>query len=336
MHSDSPPEPISAPYDATPPGWRGAVVAIGNFDGVHSGHRAVLARARAEADALGSRLIMLTFDPHPRAFFAPGKPFFSLTPGPLKAAVAKACGVDGTIVVPFDRDLSLMSADDFVSHILVGHLDVRHAVAGHDFHFGHGRQGTPEFLQAAGARQGFGVTIVEEFGDETGPVSSTRIREKLSHGDIRGANELLGWRWSAAGTVIHGDKRGRVLGYPTANMALDPGCELQHGIYAVRFVTADGHVHGGAASFGRRPTFDNGRILLETFLFDFSGDLYDQRALVSLVDYVRPELRFERIEDLVTQMDADSLQCRATLQNDRPNAIDKGIYALWPRAAKAD
>jgi len=325
--------PVLARFDALPAAWRGAAVAIGNFDGVHTGHRAVLAAAKAEAERASEPLVMLTFEPHPRTFFQPDNPVFRLTDETVKAAVAAACGVDGVLVLPFDAALSAMSADDFVSRILIDRLAIRHAVTGYDFHFGHRRQGTPDFLKKAGDDRGFGVTIVAEHGDEGGAVSSSRIRDRLAEGDIAEANRMLGWAWSVCGEILHGEKRGRDLGYPTANMALDPACRLRHGIYAVRFTRAGGTVHDGVASFGRRPTFDNGRPLLETHIFDFDGDLYGETALVTVLGWIRPEAKFESVDELVEQMHGDSAEARACLDASPASAADRAVRDGWFRIA---
>ena len=319
-----------ARFDAVPAAWRGAVVAIGNFDGVHSGHQAVLKAAEAEAEHLGVRCIVLTFEPHPRTFFAPAKPVFRLTPANIKAALISALGFDGTLVMIFDSDVAGMEAEEFVTKIQLEKLAVRHAVTGYDFHFGHNRRGTPKFLQESGLMHGFGVTVVAEHGDEGGAVSSSRIRQALGEGDIVHANSLLGWSWSVSGDIVHGDKRGRDLGYPTANMALSPDTALRHGIYAVRFVRASGEVHDGVANFGRRPTFDNGRPLLETFVFDFNGDLYGETAMVSPIGWIRPEQAFASPEALVAQMDRDSAAARALLAETPPTPLDRKLVEIWP------
>ena len=319
-----------ARFDAVPAAWRGAVVAIGNFDGVHSGHQAVLKAAEAEADHLGVRCIVLTFEPHPRTFFAPAKPVFRLTPATIKAALIAALDLNGTLVMTFDGDVAGMEAENFVTGILLEKLAARHVITGYDFHFGHNRRGTPKFLQESGLMHGFGVTVVAEHGDEGGAVSSSRIRQALGEGDIVHANSLLGWSWSVSGDVVHGDKRGRDLGYPTANMALSPYTALRHGIYAVRFIRASGEVHNGVASFGRRPTFDNGRPLLETFLFDFKGDLYGEAALVSLIGWIRPEETFASPRALIAQMDCDSATARALLTETPPTPLDRKVVEIWP------
>ena len=322
------PGPRLAERESLPKAWRSAVVAIGNFDGVHRGHQAVLGAARRLAEEAGAKALLLTFEPHPRAFFS-GRPFFRLTPAPLKRAVATALGMDGTLVLGFGAELAALSAEAFVRRVLVERLSISAAVTGFDFQFGHKRQGTPEFLARAGEEHGFGVTVVEALSEGGGPVSSTRIRAALAAGDVAVANELLGWTWGVDGQVIAGERRGRELGYPTANMALDPATDLAHGIYAVRFARRDGAVRDGVASYGRRPTFDNGRPLLETFLFDFSGDLYGETALVSLVGFIRPEERFSSAAALVAQMEQDSLDARAMLERSPTRELDRRIYAAW-------
>ncbi|ADZ71864.1 bifunctional riboflavin kinase/FAD synthetase [Polymorphum gilvum] len=313
---------------AFPAHLRGGVVAIGNFDGVHRGHRAVLDEAAAVARATGEPVYAMTFEPHPRTVFNPSRPVFRLTPAPIKAAVMEAFGLDGLLVVPFTHDFAGMEAADFVRGILIDTLRIRHAVTGYDFHFGKARAGTPDYLRNAGRDHGFGVNIVEAENDEGGEViSSSRIRAALADGDLVLANALLGYRWFVEGTVEHGEKRGRDLGYPTANLRLAPECTLRHGIYAVQ-VQVDGQRHEGVASFGRRPMFDNGAPLLETFLFDFAGDLYGRTMRVSFVSFLRPEARFDGIEALIAQMDRDSDEARAALASARPlSALDLALGA---------
>jgi len=317
-----------ATLDDLPATWRGAVVAIGNFDGVHNGHRAVLAAALREAEHLQSPTLMLTFEPHPRAFFS-GRPLFRLTPAPLKSALAKALGFDGVLVLPFDRALADQSPEDFVKRTLVERLGIRAAVTGYDFHFGKARRGTPKFLAEQGVLHGFSVTIVEAEKEGGEAVSATRIRAALAKGDVAAANRLLGWHFAVASPIVHGDKRGRDLGYPTANMVLDHATELAHGIYAVRFLGRDGVLRDGVASYGRRPTFGGGEPVLETFIFDFSGDLYGEEALVSFQDHIRPERRFESAAALVTKMDEDSIDARAILERTQAGELDRRLYAVW-------
>ncbi|MEZ5841536.1 MAG: bifunctional riboflavin kinase/FAD synthetase [Hyphomicrobiales bacterium] len=311
---------------AVPAGLRGAVVAIGNFDGVHRGHQAVLDVAREEAARHGVPALALTFEPHPRTLFRPEAPVFRLTPPDVKAEVMDALGLDGIVVVPFDREFASRSADDFIGDVLIGALGMRHAVTGHDFHFGRDRQGSPSFLKAAGADRDFGVTVVSAFSDEGGAlVSSSRVRAALEAGDIALANGLLGYHWFVRATVRHGDKRGRTLGFPTANMALGADCRLRHGIYAVT-LRHDGKVWQGVASYGRRPTFDDGAPLLEVFVFDFSGDLYGATVEVALHGHIRDELKFDSVDALVARMHRDSDEARAMLAAARPlSALDLSI-----------
>lgn len=302
-----------ADLDAFPAALEHGVVAIGNFDGVHRGHRAVLDIALSVAREAGAPAYALTFEPHPRSVFNPDRPVFRLTPAEMKARVLAATGLNGVVSLPFTREFAGIEAEAFVHDILRGRLKIRHAVTGYDFHFGRARRGTPEFLEEAGRTDGFGVTIVSPENDEAGEaVSSTRIRTALAEGDIALANALLGYRWSVEAEVRHGDKRGRDLGYPTANLALPPETGLAHGIYAVR-AQVDGRWIDGVASHGRRPTFDNGAPLFEVHLFDFSGDLYGRRMRVMLAAYLRPEAQFDSIEALIAQMDRDSAEARAAL-----------------------
>ena len=291
---------------------RGATVAIGNFDGVHRGHKAVIAAALARARALGKPAAALTFEPHPRAFFNPDEPLFRLTPEPAKLRLLAATGLDGAIVLSFDAELAKLSAEDFVGRVLVDRFAISGAAIGFNFHFGANRAGSPEFLRAQGARHGFAVDIVPPLSDGGRPVSSGPIRAALAAGRLDDAAEFLGYPWFVSGTVIHGDKRGRELGFPTANLRLDPACALRHGVYAVRAAVA-GRRYDGVASFGRRPMFDTGAVLLEIFLFDFSGDLYGADMDVAFIAWLRDEVVFASAKDLVRQMEEDSRDARAAL-----------------------
>jgi riboflavin kinase/FMN adenylyltransferase len=317
----------TATPETLPDAWRGGVVAIGNFDGVHRGHQAVLLAALEEADRLKRPCIMLTFEPHPRTFFS-GRPLFRLTPGPLKSALGAALGLDGMLVFPFDRGLAEMSAEDFVREILVERLAIRSAVTGYDFHFGKARRGTPQFLAGQGALNGFSVTIVGALEEGGTAVSATRIRAALAQGDVEDAARMLGWHFAVTGEVVHGEKRGRELGYPTANIRLDPANELMHGIYAVRLVGRDGVLRDGVASYGRRPTFGGGAPLLETFVFDFSGDLYGEEVLVALYGFIRPELKFDGIAELVARMDQDCIDARVILERVPAGELDLRLYQI--------
>ena len=303
-----------------PADLRGGVVAIGNFDGVHRGHQAVLERALAEAGRRGVPALVLTFEPHPRKVFKPDMPLFVLTPPPMKARLLSLLGFAALVEQPFTRDFASLSAEAFVTDVLERNLGITHAVTGFDFHFGKDRQGGPAYLMAAGERHGFGVTLVDAFRDEGHEVvSSSRIRGLLSEGEVAEAAGLLGYRFTVESEVVGGQQLGRTLGFPTANMRLSGEVALKEGIYAVRFRRADGTLRDGVASFGRRPTVDdNGAQLLETFVFDFSGDLYGEVCQVSFFGFLRPEVKFEGLDALVAQMKRDETEARALLAGVRP------------------
>ena len=321
--------PALVPYELAnlPAELIGGVIAVGNFDGVHRGHAALLGAARAAAALRGVPCVVLTFEPHPRSVLRPDTPVFRLTPLPAKARLLKALGVDGLIVAHFDRAFSAIPAEAFIAEILVGRLKLKEAIVGHDFHFGKGRAGTPALLADAGARLGFAVTAFGGVSDESGELYSSRaIRKSLENGDVAAANRRLGYRWFAVGEVVAGDRRGRELGYPTANLTLPPDCRLRHGIYAVRVQRPDGAIFDGVASYGRRPTFGDGPPLLEAHLFGFSGDLYGQEIAVAFVGWIRPELKFASVADLVAEMDRDSAEARRILAGAVPeSALDKAL-----------
>jgi riboflavin kinase/FMN adenylyltransferase len=311
-----------------PADLRGGVVAIGNFDGVHRGHQAVLEGALGEARRRGAPALVLSFEPHPRKVFRPDTPLFVLTPPPMKARLLSRLGFAALVEQPFTRDFASLSAEAFVTDVLERNLGITHAVTGFDFHFGKDRQGGPAYLMAAGERHGFGVTLVDAFRDEGAEVvSSSRIRALLSQGAVAEAAGLLGYRFTVEGAVIGGQKLGRTLGFPTANMRLSPEATLKEGIYAVRFRRADGSLHDGVASFGRRPTVDdNGAPLLETFVFDFSDDLYGETCDVSFFGFLRAEVKFDGLDALVAQMKRDEAEARALLAGVSPlSALDAAI-----------
>jgi riboflavin kinase/FMN adenylyltransferase len=308
-----PAQTFSVVRDLAPAGaLRGAAVAIGNFDGVHRGHKAVIAATLSLARSLGKPAAALTFEPHPRAFFNPNEPLFRLTDETAKLRLLAATGLDGAIVLTFDAALAKLSAEDFVERVLVERLAISGAAIGFNFHFGANRAGSPEFLQTQGKRYGFAVDIVPPLLDGDRPVSSGPIRAALAAGRLDDAAELLGYPWFVSATVVHGDKRGRELGFPTANLTLDPTCGLRHGIYAVRAAAA-GRRYDGVASFGRRPMFDTGAVLLEIFLFDFDGDLYGANIDVAFIAWLREEATFASAKELVRQMEEDSRLARAAL-----------------------
>lgn len=304
--------------DRVPANLTGAVYSIGNFDGVHRGHAVLFETARKKARELGVPLVVLTFEPHPRTVFRPQVPVFRLTPIDSKMRLFAALRVDGVIVIPFDRDFATHTADAFVADELVRRLAVKAAVVGYDFHFGRNRVGSPKFLSDAGARLGFDVDVVDPVSDENAIISSSRIRAHLESGEVEAANRLLGYRWFVIGEVVAGDRRGRDLGFPTANMRLGSDCRLRHGIYAVRLRRADGSDHDGVASFGTRPTFDNGDPLLEVHLVGFSGDLYGERVAVTFFGGIRPEFRFESVDELIAEMNKDRDAARRILADTAP------------------
>ena len=316
MPSDTPPQPdlsftVCRDGEPVPAGLKGAMAAIGNFDGVHRGHRHLLSMARGS----GRPGAAVTFEPHPRTYFQPDKPLFRLTPEPVKLAIFARLGLAGAFVRRFDRELAALTAAQFVD-LLAGELEISGVVIGHDFHFGRGREGNPARMAELCRERGLDCLVAPAVVEGTEPVSSSAIRSALEAGDAASANRLLGYRWFVRAEVRHGEKRGRVLGYPTANMRLPDDCRLRHGIYAVR-ASVGGRLVDGVASFGRRPTFDNGAPLLETHLFDFSGDLYGQVLDVEFAGWIRGEERFDGIEALVRQMDRDSVEARRVLAEDR-------------------
>ncbi|WP_199090618.1 bifunctional riboflavin kinase/FAD synthetase [Bosea sp. ASV33] len=315
-----PPEPTAVVLDLDKPipeALRGAVLALGNFDGVHRGHAELAHRAASLAAELGSRPAAFTFEPHPRSVFRPEEPVFRLTSPQLKLELLADAGLRQVFVLPFDREIAALPAEQFVDDLLIGRLGASGLVCGYDFHFGKGRTGSPEMLQAHGLAIGVPVSVVAPYSWQGEPVSSTLIRTALEAGDVARAATFLGRPWLVRGLVAHGDKRGRELGYPTANMQLSRDCKLRHGIYAVR-MKIDGIWHDGVASFGRRPTFDDGAPRLETFVFDFSGDLYGQRVDVAFVDWLRGEEKFDSLPALIAQMDADSARARDILAGTPP------------------
>jgi riboflavin kinase/FMN adenylyltransferase len=289
-----------------------AVVAIGNFDGVHRGHRAVIERAKERAQKAHRPAAVLTFDPHPRSFFQPEEPSFQLSSEAAKLRLLAGTGLDGTVILSFDAELARLSAEEFVERILVERLAVSGAVIGFNFYFGKDRRGSPDFLAAQGAQHDFSVDVIPPFQHHGQRVSSGAVRDALAAGRLAEANDLLGYPWFVTAQVVHGDKRGRELGYPTANLRLGPDCGLKHGIYAVR-VGIGGARYDGVASFGRRPMFDTGTVLLEVFLFDFAGDLYGAALDVAFIAWIRPELNFETVDDLIRRMDEDAKIARHAL-----------------------
>lgn len=322
---------VIAGLSPVPEDCRGAVIAIGNFDGVHRGHQALLKAAEAEARRLGRPWGAVSFEPHPRSWFKPEEPVFRLTPPALKARLVTALGASFMAVLPFDRELSDLSPEAFVARHLVERLEARHVVMGYDFHFGKGRKGSPATMAALGSTLGFGVTIVEQVtdeGDQHSPFSSSAIRQALRHGHVGAAARELGYRWTVMGEVVRGDQRGRTIGFPTLNIVLDKGADPFRGIYAVRVRDAarEGTPHWpGAGYFGDRPTFDTGRTFLEVHLIGFDGDLYGRQMLVEFIELIRPDKRFASVEELVAQMKID---CGAALKTLTALTADDPIAAF--------
>mgnify|MGYP001420606886 CR=1 FL=1 len=298
--------------DEIPPEARGAVLALGNFDGVHRGHQVLIRRAIDVARREGRPAGVLLFEPHPREFFNPDTPHFRLTSLEDKLAILDEMGVDLAIVLPFNAELAALDAERFIADVLVSRLGVKHIFIGYHFFFGRDRSGSTETLRAAGAAHGFEVTVVEPVADRGEPFSSTAVRLALAEGDVRHAAELLGRPWCVRGPVIGGAKRGTGLGFPTANVAMLKGTALGHGIFAVR-VLLDGRKLDGAAYLGTRPTFDDGMPVLEVFLFDFDEAIYGRTIEVSFIDKVRDDRKFADADELVRQMQADCETARKIL-----------------------
>jgi riboflavin kinase / FMN adenylyltransferase len=295
---------------ALPAIWRGGVVALGNFDGFHAGHQVVAGRAIALAKAAGVPALIATFDPHPVRYFKPDTPPFALTSIEQRLDLFAAAGADAAIVFPFDGALAALTAEAFVVERLAGLSGV---VTGEDFTFGKGRSGNVAVLREIGATCGITTEAVSPVDDGVGTVSSSRIREALQAGDCDTATRLLTRPFAIRGLVQHGDKLGRTIGFPTANVALGPYLRPRYGIYAARARLADGRVVDGAANIGIRPTFNPPKELLEIFLFDFADDLYGQTIEVMLQAFIRPEAKFDSLEALTAQMDRDCAEARRLL-----------------------
>ncbi|MEZ5715771.1 MAG: bifunctional riboflavin kinase/FAD synthetase [Paracoccaceae bacterium] len=298
------------------PADKGASAAIGNFDGVHLGHRSVIDIARAEGARIGAPLGIVTFEPHPRQYFAPDAPPFRLMSSAARAHRLEKLGVERLYELNFNAALSGLSPEEFASRVITQGLGLRHVVVGADFCFGKGRAGDVNDLRRFGDAMGFGVTVAELLEGAQGEVSSTAIRQALSDGRPRDAAAMLGHWHRIEGSVIGGDQRGRVLGFPTANMSIEGLHPPRFGVYAVLADVLDGPFKGsyhGAASMGVRPMFGENKPNLETFLFDFSGDLYGARVSIGLVDYLRPEEKFDSLDALIAQMDADCARARDIL-----------------------
>jgi riboflavin kinase/FMN adenylyltransferase len=302
--------------DAVPDMLKGGAVVIGNFDGLHRGHQALVSRAVKSAAARGGPAVALTFDPHPRAWFQRGKPFFALSPQDVKPDLMQAAGLNGMCVETFDADFAGQSAEAFFHDVLVKRFNPHTIVVGHDFRFGKGRSGDEAMLRQMTVDHGIALEIVEPQRDGAGEAatlySSSVIRARLGDGDCTGAAELLGYRWFLRAEVQHGEKRGRELGYPTANMRPDPACGLGYGVYAV-LARIGNDIVPGVANFGIRPQFEIETPLMESYFFEFNCDLYGQTLDVAPVAFLRGEAKFDGLEPLIAQMNRDENGARKAL-----------------------
>jgi riboflavin kinase/FMN adenylyltransferase len=317
---------------------RNAVVALGNFDGVHRGHQAVIGAAQARAREFGTTSAVLTFEPHPREFFKPDQPSFRLTPLRIKVRQLEAIGVDNLFVLPFGPRLAQMSAEAFVIEVLIEGLEAQHVVVGYDFVFGRERRGNAALLADLGRMHGLGVTSVAAAASDAGEVfSSTKVREHLKSGRPMGATALLGRPWEIEGRVEHGDQRGRQLGFPTANITIGDYLEPLLGVYAVKAGIDMGAATrwvDGVANLGRRPTVGGTRVQLEVHLFGLSADLYGRHLRVAFIDFLRPEKKFAGLPELKAQIAEDSGRAReilAAYAGPQPGTSPPGA----PRAPKA-
>ena len=314
-------------YSDLPSEARGAVVAIGNFDGVHRGHQEVINKAHRLARELEAPLAVLTFEPHPRSFFGRDSRPFRLTPFRIKARLLEALEIDLLFVLTFDEVLSALTAEEFAVNVLAQELGVRHVIIGDNFQFGKGRQGNIDFLQEKGREHGFGVSGVKLVTNSQAEIySSTLVRDYLRSGNPTRAALLLGRYWEIEGRVQSGAQRGRTIGFPTANIDIGETVLPAFGVYAIRAGIDRGAEtvwHSGVANFGNRPTVDGTQVVLEVHLFDFDEDLYGQHLRVALVDYIRPEQKFDGLDALKAQIQKDSERARATL------ALEKWD-ASWP------
>jgi riboflavin kinase/FMN adenylyltransferase len=304
--------PVFDDWQSLPAEWTGGVVAMGNFDGVHKGHQALIARAQQEARTLDAPLVVLTFEPHPRQFFVADTGPFRLTLLPAKVRLLAEYGVQTVLAQRFDPAFAAITAQAFIDNVLLQGMGARHVVCGYDFTFGARRSGNVERLREMAAERAFGVTVLDPVMHEGEIYSSTRIREALRAGWASEASELLGHHWEIEGTVELGDQRGRTIGFPTANVALGEHLRPHFGVYAVRALVG-GDWRIGVANLGRRPTFGKLQENFEVHLFDFSGDLYGQMLRVQLVDFIRPEMKFSGLDALKAQIAADGEAARRLL-----------------------
>ena len=304
-------------YIELPEDFRNSSIAIGNFDGMHQGHCKVISRAGIFAHERGVPWGVLTFEPHPREIFDIDKPLFRLTPFDMKARQIEAMGVEFLVVIHFDTEFAKITADEFVDQVIVQGFEASYVVSGFNFAFGHKRAGNTSFLQMKGEQFGFGTTGIKQVLDDTGEIiSSTRIRKFLLDGNPRAAGNLLGRNYEIEGIVSQGDQRGRKIGFPTANIKLDDHMRIANGVYAIKARIDRGPDtvwHDGVANLGYRPTFNGSQCVLETHLFDFDEDIYDAYLRVALIDFIRPEQKFDGVEGLTVQIKKDISQSKSIL-----------------------
>jgi riboflavin kinase/FMN adenylyltransferase len=312
--------------------FRNRVVAIGSFDGVHRGHRALLGEAIRAAEGLSTKPIALTFEPHPRTVLQPEAPFFRLTPPAAKRVLLGLAGAEGIVEIQFDHALAALSAEEFADRLLHQRLAIRGVVVGEGFRFGNRRTGDVALLEELGGRFGFSVTVTSLANTDDGErASSGRVRSALAEGAIAEANKVLGYRWFVTGTVTHGDGRGRELGYPTANVGLTSPIGLSHGIYAVSARTPGSPMRPGVASYGVRPMFNGDTAVLEVHLFDFAGDLYGSDIAVFFHAKLRNEEKFPSMAALIRQMDVDSANAKIILaEAGGGTSIDQALAIAMP------
>jgi len=299
--------------DIMPDALRGAVAALGNFDGFHLGHQAVAGEAIAQATASGKPAIIATFDPHPVRFFAPESPWFRLTTLDQRQRLFEEAGADAMLVFDFNAELAATSADDFIAQLLVERLGMSAVVTGEDFTFGNKRGGNIDVLRTLGGAHGLGSTAMGPVVDDGGIISSSRIRNALKEGDCATATALLTRPFTVEGIVQHGDKNGRLLGFPTANIDMAHYLRPRYGIYAVKGRLPDGRILNGAANLGIRPTFDPPKELLEPHFFDFAEDLYGQNIEIEFHAFLRGEAKFDSMDALMVQMAKDCDEARRIL-----------------------
>ncbi|MCK5425240.1 MAG: bifunctional riboflavin kinase/FAD synthetase [Emcibacter sp.] len=313
-------------YDNLPDDVKGSVIVLGNFDGFHKGHQTVMGRAGKLAREMNVSLSVLVLEPHPRSYFNPGQEDFRLTSFRTKTHLLEAFGVDTLFVLPFDKELSHRSAQDFVSDILLARLGIVHVFVGYDYRFGAGRGGSAHVLQEMGHIEPFGVTVVEKIMEGDHVYSSTNIRDSLRAGDVRRSADRLGHWWHVEGHVLRGDQRGRTINFPTANLSMEGYIKPKLGVYAVRVMVASGPAKGvwnGVANMGKRPTFDKQELVLEAHIFDFDFDIYEAPILVEFVDFIREERKFDGLNALKEQIEKDSIIARRILAdpNNQQNSI---------------